>query len=67
MSAQFLVYFRGQPVRFKHHQARRVYEIVPRSMASIFISEADAWFAAMQYQLRPDFTEVKSISELQPS
>lgn len=53
MSAQFLVTFRGQPVRFTHRAAKRIWEIVPRSMASVFNSQASAKIVAAEHDLRP--------------
>ena len=58
MSAQFIVTFRGQPVKFTYQAGKRIYEIVPRTMATVFISEADGWFAAAQHQMRPDHCAV---------
>ena len=51
MSAQFIVLFNGHAVRFLDQRsevggqkpARRVFELVNRENASIFVSEADGW------------------------
>ena len=63
MSAQFIARFRGQPVKFTHQAGKRIYEIVPRNMASVFPDEASAWFAAAQHQLRPDCVTVTALAE----
>ena len=63
MSAHFLVRYRGQPVRFTYRAGQRLWEIVPRSLATPFIAEADAWHAACQHQLSPQFVEVTAASE----
>jgi hypothetical protein len=66
MSAQFIVLFRGQPVRFTHRTAKRIWEVIPRNMASIFISEADAWLAVSQYEVKPfDFVTVEPLQQLE--
>ena len=66
MSAQFIVQFRGQPVRFTHRTAKRIWEVVPRSMASVFISEPDAWLAATQHELKPEeFVSVEPLQKLE--
>jgi hypothetical protein len=63
MSAQFIVRFRGQPVKFSHQAGHRVAEIVPRTMASVFTAEADAWLAAHQHILRAEHVTVTSLEE----
>lgn len=66
MSAQFIVLFRGHPVRFTHRTAKRIWEATEREMASVFISEADAWLAVSQHEMRPlDFVSVDPLQQME--
>lgn len=60
MSAQFYVNYKGRPVKFGEGKQ---FDAVERPAASIFISEADAWWAAYQHDLAPQFVFVRSVSE----
>ncbi|NJL18950.1 MAG: hypothetical protein HC901_01170 [Bdellovibrionaceae bacterium] len=64
MSAHFIVTYRGQPVRFTYVSGRSVFEITDAARATSFLSEPDAWFAAANHQMRPDFVAVTSASAL---
>lgn len=61
MSAQFIVLYREQPVRFVPVATANVYEVVSRDRASVFTSEADAWFEAYRYDLNPMHLRVVSL------
>jgi hypothetical protein len=58
MSAHFLVTFRGRPVQFVTTHGKLAYEIVAADQASSFLSASDAWFAAHQHQMSPQFCDV---------
>ena len=60
MSAHWIIRFRGQPVRFGALAGKQLYSIVPATMATPFISEADAWAAAMGHGLDPEFIEMEN-------
>ena len=55
MSAQFVVIYKGAPVKFNG----TTIELVPSTQASVFTDEASAWWSAYQAQLTP--TELKVI------
>ncbi len=60
MSALFYVNYKGRPVKFG---ADKKFDAVDRAEASGFISEADAWWAAYQHDLAPQFVFVCPASE----
>jgi len=56
MSAHFLLKFRAQFIRVLTSGVG--FEIVPRDQATVFISRADAWLAALHFKLEPEDCEV---------
>jgi hypothetical protein len=60
MSAQFFVTYHGVPIRFNGGES---FTSVASHVASSFISEADAWYAAYQAGLMPQFTDVESAND----
>lgn len=54
MSAQFIVTFRGLPVRFTYATGKTVWGIVPLAKASLFVDEAGAWLAAYEHNVSPE-------------
>jgi hypothetical protein len=64
MSANFVVTYRGRPVRFTYTAGRMVYEIVAADQASPFLAAADGWYAAYQHGMRPDFCDVVPAAQL---
>lgn len=59
MSAQFIIEYAGQPVRFVAGQP----ELVDEDSATRYISEADAWLDALKYGFSPTHTEVVNFYE----
>ena len=60
MSALFYVTYHGVPIRFNGGTS---FTSVASHVASIFISEADAWYAAYQAYLLPQFTDVEAVKD----
>lgn len=63
MSATFFLKLREQYVRLTFIEGKSVYELVDRSGATPFISEADAWLAAHQHRLNIQWCDVVSASD----
>lgn len=60
MSAHFFLLHRGEYIRVTYMAGKSVAQIVPKNKATPFLSEADAWHAAAQHHLRPDWCEVEN-------